>query len=298
MVAPIEQFNIERGLINNAVDLNMLRGVRFRLNEVHTTHLQFADDTIMFIKPRVEFLINLKRILCYFELGSGLRINFHKSCIVKVGKKRHTNINWVEVLRLLSSIPTYYMLVFKIPVGVAQKIKRMQHGFFWGHGNEKRKIHSVDWATVCQSKRKGSLGIARILDKNLGLLAKWVWRFGNEDASFWKKVLCAKYGMDSKELIWQWHRSAQASILVNTVSRLFDNGSKSASIPNYGIQVIWCGDKVRLWKDIMWDSIPLKIAFPRIFVLSRNKEGMLQEYGSWLGSKWVWDVPLRRSLFG
>ena len=75
------------GCLKTAVDLNLLRGFSVGDNEVHVTHLQYADDTILFLKPKVEFLANAKRILRCFEMASGLKINFHKSCVVKVGKR-------------------------------------------------------------------------------------------------------------------------------------------------------------------------------------------------------------------
>ncbi|KAK2662668.1 hypothetical protein Ddye_001242 [Dipteronia dyeriana] len=47
----------------------------------------------------------------------------------------------------------------------------------------------MDCLTVCKSKAKGGLGIGRMLVKNDGLLAKWVWRFGREETSLWKKAI-------------------------------------------------------------------------------------------------------------
>ena len=61
--------------------------------------------------------------------------------------------------------------------------------------------------------------------------------------------------------------------------------------------MVGSGDKVRLWRDVLWDSFPLKIAFPRIFTLASNKEGMVKEFGRFVDSKWIWDVRLRRPLF-
>ncbi|KAK2652355.1 hypothetical protein Ddye_012211 [Dipteronia dyeriana] len=90
----------------------------FGSSEVNITHLQFIDNTIFFIKPKEEFVRNLRRILLCFELASGLKVNFHKS---------------------------------------------------------------VGWEEVCRSKSKGGLGIGNVAMKNKGLLAKWVWRFRNED---------------------------------------------------------------------------------------------------------------------
>ena len=109
---------------------------------------------------------------------------------------------FVLIKSVLNSIQTFYMLVFRMPVGVAQKIERLQRSFLWGDGIEKRKLHVVDWITVCKSKKNWGLGIGRILDKNVSLLAKWVWRFGYETTSLWKKVVCTKYGVDVNRLMW------------------------------------------------------------------------------------------------
>ncbi|KAK3200498.1 hypothetical protein Dsin_023913 [Dipteronia sinensis] len=196
------------------------------------------------------YLLNLKRILRCYEMASGLCINFHKSCIIKVGKKPSTEIDWVELFRckmtdlpitylglpldanpnkknfwnsviqkienrlapwkskflskggilvlikaVLSSIPIFYMSAFNMPVGVAQKIERIQ-----------------------QEKIKGGLGIGRMLDKNRGLLAKWIWRFGCEENTLWKRVLCAKYGMNIKDLRWEWNITSNPSHLVSSVN--------------------------------------------------------------------------------
>ncbi|KAK2652396.1 hypothetical protein Ddye_012252 [Dipteronia dyeriana] len=87
-------FNIAVEVLNclflKPSDSNLLKGVKFGLDGVHVTQLQFTDDTIIFIEPKLEYLLNVKRTLRYFELASGLRINFHKSCIVQVGKKGHS----------------------------------------------------------------------------------------------------------------------------------------------------------------------------------------------------------------
>lgn len=45
------------------------------------------------------------------------------------------------------------------------------------------------------------------------------------------------------------------------------------------------------------DSTPLKIIFPRIFMLATNKLGCVRDFGRWVNSKWKWEVQLCRPLF-
>jgi hypothetical protein len=70
-----------------AKQLGMVKGAVFGDGVVQISHLQFVDDTILFLEPKVEYIRNAKRILRCFELISGLKINFHKSCLVRIGKK-------------------------------------------------------------------------------------------------------------------------------------------------------------------------------------------------------------------
>ena len=54
--------------------------------------------------------MNAKRILRCFELISGLKINFHKSCLVRVGKKGANEEDWAGLFRCLeSSFPISYL---------------------------------------------------------------------------------------------------------------------------------------------------------------------------------------------
>ncbi|KAK3219979.1 hypothetical protein Dsin_013949 [Dipteronia sinensis] len=50
-------------LFRKAKDLDFVKGVYFGDGSVHVSHLQFADDTIVFIQPREDYLMNTRRIL-------------------------------------------------------------------------------------------------------------------------------------------------------------------------------------------------------------------------------------------
>ncbi|KAK2635468.1 hypothetical protein Ddye_030260 [Dipteronia dyeriana] len=57
------------------------------------------------------------------------------------------------------------------------------------------------------------------------------------------------------------------------------------------------GDRVDFWNDIKCDSRLLKAVFPRVYLLVNKKSGPILEFGSWIDSKWVWDVQTGRFLF-
>ena len=66
----------------------------------------------------------------------------------------------VLIKAVISSILTFYMLVFKVPVSVAMKIEKMKRDFFWGDGIQKKSMHLVDWNNICISKSKVVLELA------------------------------------------------------------------------------------------------------------------------------------------
>ena len=85
-----------------------------------------------------------------------------------------------------SSLPTYHLSLFPIPVSVAKRIECLQRNFLWGGMGEKHKHHLVAW-----------LGFRQLIPFNRALLGKWLWRFGIEETHLWRQVLVAKYGVDN-----------------------------------------------------------------------------------------------------
>lgn len=50
-------------LINHVVCSNLVKGYKMHLSDIVTSHLQFVDNTILFIKPKIKHIFNLKHIL-------------------------------------------------------------------------------------------------------------------------------------------------------------------------------------------------------------------------------------------
>ncbi|KAK3198663.1 hypothetical protein Dsin_022078 [Dipteronia sinensis] len=301
--------------------MDLMIGVAFGGGTVHVSHLQFADYTMLFIQPRMDYLRNVKRILRFFEVASSLCINFHKSCVVKIGKGGEGTVNWAAILKCAkASLPVSYLglplrgrpcstlfwaeLVQRIGNRLAPW-KRM----FLNKGGRLVLIKAIMSSipnyymsvikmpeTLYKSKSNGGLGIGSVLDTNKGLLAKWVWRFGKKDSTLWKKVVCAKYAVPLSSLTWNLKGGPSSSFFINAVGGLLEEGEQSAKILGEGLWVvIGRGDRARLWSDFVVEGTLLKEAFPKIFALACNKSGRISDYGCWIGGVLKWDISFRRA---
>ena len=92
----------------------------------------------------------------------------------------------------LSSLPTYYLSLFTIPMHVANKIERVQRDFLW----EDSKLNLVGWNKVCAPLENCGLGVRKLTTFNKALLGKWLWRFGIEETRLWRRVVALKFGED------------------------------------------------------------------------------------------------------
>ncbi|KAK3231415.1 hypothetical protein Dsin_003296 [Dipteronia sinensis] len=96
-------------LIRKVVSLGLVRGATFG-NDIHITHLQFTDDTILFLKPKIEYVNNIMRLLRCFELAAGLKLNCHKSCLVKINKGGHVEEDWAALFHCKKAhLPITYL---------------------------------------------------------------------------------------------------------------------------------------------------------------------------------------------
>ncbi|KAL4348556.1 hypothetical protein GQ457_17G007420 [Hibiscus cannabinus] len=273
---PSKMFNIKRGLrqgcplspllfnlvgealsalFHKAMEAGVLKGVQVGNSNLKISHIQFADDLILFGVAKEEEVLNMKRLLRIFGLCSGLNLNLKKTKLYGVNVERDVLDRWAErvscscdsfptvylglplgvtrnvkeiwdpILQIfqkrldgwkgkilsfggritlaksvLSSLPIYYLSMFQLPACIAGKLNSLISKFIWGN-KEGRTIHWVKWETVCKPKIRGGLGLWDLRLKNRALLNKWIWRYGEEKESLWRKVVDAKYGYDSQNLI-------------------------------------------------------------------------------------------------
>ncbi|XP_016162179.1 uncharacterized protein LOC107604964 [Arachis ipaensis] len=79
-------------------------------DHIELSHLQFADDTILFCPPEEETIRNYKRLLRCFEPMSGLSINFEKSSFIPVNCEQRWTRQMCQLLGCKeASLPVRYL---------------------------------------------------------------------------------------------------------------------------------------------------------------------------------------------
>ncbi|GMI84693.1 hypothetical protein HRI_002138600 [Hibiscus trionum] len=87
-------------LLNKAVELGVFKGVKIGSSDMEISHIQFADDLVLFIEAEEAMVRQVKRVLKIFELAAGLSINEAKSKLYGVNvdddsiRRMAEAINW------------------------------------------------------------------------------------------------------------------------------------------------------------------------------------------------------------
>ncbi|RVW90164.1 putative mitochondrial protein [Vitis vinifera] len=157
-------------MLLKAEERNLLEGFRVGRNRCRVTHLQFADDTILFASPREEELQTLKSLLLVFGQISGLKVNLDKSNLFGINLDQ----NHLSRLALLLDCKAsdWPILYLGLPLGGKPNC-------LWILGSrvgEGKRDHLVRWEAVCKPRIIGGLGIGKIPLRNRALLGKWLWR--------------------------------------------------------------------------------------------------------------------------
>ena len=226
-------------LFKRARDCGLIKGTKVGNEGPVISHLQFADDTIVFCDSEREEVINVKRILRCFELLSGLKINFYKSTVCGVGIKDEEVKELARALRCKTDVlPMKYL---GLPIGASPRRRKtwepVIHKFKKKLSSWKNKFLSFAGrltlikAVLCSlpiyymSVFKMPESVARELDK---IQARFLW--GGSDIKkkvhlvSWDKVTLAKQdgGLGVKRLRimneclllkWWWRYGCEANAL-------------------------------------------------------------------------------------
>lgn len=97
--------------------------------------------------------------------------------------------------RTLPNLPTYYLTLFPVPIGVLKKLESIFKKFLWGnYGEEEIPFGKLEKVMPTHLKY-GGLGAKKLECFNEALLGKWLWKFKLDKNALWRKVVETKYGL-------------------------------------------------------------------------------------------------------
>ena len=167
----------------------------------------------------------------------------------------------------LFNMPVYTMSLFRIPKRVKSRLEKIQWDFLWGGGNRDRKIHLVNWNTMCTSKRKGGLGILRLEKLNKSLLGKWNWRLAVEDNPSWKDLIKLKYGIEERGWFSTEPKGSFGVGLRKDIRREAQQLKQDCKL------MLGDGGRIIFWEDKWCGEFPLCDQFPTFYAMASSKRG-------------------------
>ncbi|GKV26106.1 hypothetical protein SLEP1_g35459 [Rubroshorea leprosula] len=199
---------------------------------------------------------------------------------------------------VLSSLPVFLMSVYLIPKGTLNSIDKIRRNFLWGGEGGERKINWVKWDRICKAKEHGGLGVKDLNKFNLALMGKWWSRLAADEEGLWKRVIREKYGGGGGH--WKtWVRSGNdgGSLWWRDVQRINNADRDNAGWLAEGFSLkLGEGKEVSFWWDEWCGERCLANMFPRLYLLSTDKEKNCYEMGKELNGTWEWNLKWRRRL--
>ena len=160
---------------------------------------------------------------------------------------------------------------------------------WWIEGDSgKNRLPPVAWHLIELLKSLGGLGIGSIHQKNLALLAKWIWRFLSEPHPLWRKLVQEKYHYGHLFSILDLEVPKHGGPWKAICAALFSNPQAKALLMAKIRKKIGNGKDSYFWHDCWLGDHPLKIICPRLFRLSSAKNSHVAFFCLWDGLKWKW----------
>ncbi|KAL4282916.1 hypothetical protein GQ457_16G008630 [Hibiscus cannabinus] len=203
-------------LLRKATSCGFFSGFHIGQNKIEVSHIQFVDDLILFCRAVETQIKNVVRILKDFELAAGLKLNLPKSKLFGVNVDDLKIESWAALLHCKSEkLPCQYL---GLPLGairnslqlwspIVEKFRRKLAGWksrLLSFGGRVTLVKSVSASLpvylmslflmpAAVNSIITSLCLVNFKAKNRVLLNKWLWRFGSETDSLWRKVVNARY---------------------------------------------------------------------------------------------------------
>ncbi|XP_071715315.1 uncharacterized protein [Rutidosis leptorrhynchoides] len=288
-------------LTKAAIDRGLFKGVEVGEDKVLVSHLKYADDTIFFGEWRRSNALNLRSLLKCFELSSGLKVNFQKSCLYGVG------VDFEEVSRTARhigcNVGKFPFIYVGLPIGA--KMNKLNS---WDPVLEKFKNRLASWKigslsfggrlvlikSVLNSLPLYYFSLFRAPPRVLKSLEKvrraffwgnsgsgnkitW-WRFKTETDFFWAKIIRSIYGLDGGLVDEDGlSHSPPLSLWRNIISACYSMDELQVAFRNSFIKTIGDGGSTSFWTEHWIGEDKLCNLYPRLFRLEMHQSVSVQD---------------------
>ena len=185
-------------MLLKAEAMGFFKGVEVGGDQVKVTHLQFADDTLIFCEPNMEFLTNIKRLLSIFQDFSGLAVNYAKTGLIVIGK----DAQWAEeaATTLQCSRVELPITYLGVPLGA-----NMNRAASWQPIIERIQNRLSSWKPSCLS-RAGKLTLIRAVLNSLPVYYLSIFRM--------PKKVAAEINRIQTRFLWSSKKEGKFAALV------------------------------------------------------------------------------------
>jgi len=185
-------------VLSKAAAAGLFQGVKVGSRVLPLTHLQFADDTLIFCEPRLEFLKNMQNVLYSYQSFSGLTVNYAKSGLIVLGKKEEWAERAANLLRCnLVQLPITYL---GVPLGA-----NMRKYSSWQPVLSKIQQRLANWKANCLS-RPGKLVLIKAVINSLPIYYLSLFKMPKKVADMINKI--------QRRFLWSGSNGNRISALV------------------------------------------------------------------------------------
>ncbi|KAJ0546759.1 putative reverse transcriptase zinc-binding domain-containing protein [Helianthus annuus] len=188
------------------------------------------------------------------------------------------------------SITELLLLTFFSTKKVIAELEAIRRDFVWGKKNGRCKMRWVAWDKLVKVKDYGGLGIGDIRSANLALLAKWWWKYKQNNGALWAKVIdCIHLKPKSVSMIPSKNKLSGVWNDICSVEKAFE--AVGLSLKTNLVVKLGNGKNTRFWLDAWLENQALKDRFPAIYKLAKDKQIKVDQCAR-MGDntvKWSWE---------
>jgi hypothetical protein len=174
----------------------------------------------------------------------------------------------VLINSVLSSLALFMLSFYEVPKEILHKLDFYRSRIFWQGYDHKKKYRLAKWGVICRPKDQGGLGVQNLEIQNKCLLSKWLFSLINTEGA-WQQLIRNKYL--STKTITQVTRNPGDSQFWSGLMSVKDD------FLNMGRFQLQDGKEIRFWEDTWLGNTTLKVQYPNLFNIVRQKSATVAE---------------------